>query len=62
MAYKITETRVLYVYKMKSDRKGYLKVSDFFIDNDEYSTSDEEYLKLKAEEYLMQKPYKYRFQ
>ena len=57
MAYKITETRVLYVYKMASDRKGYLKVSDFFMDNDEYSTSDEEYLKLKAEEYLKQKSY-----
>ena len=57
MAYQITETRVLFVYKMKSDRRGYLKVSDFFMDNDEYATTDEEYRKLKAEEYIKGKNY-----
>lgn len=57
MAYKITETRVLFVYKMISDRKGYLKISDFFMDNDEYASSDEEYRKMKAKEYVKGKNY-----
>ena len=52
MAYKITETRVLFVYRMNDDRKGYLKVSDFFVDNDLYEIANEEDLKELAYKYV----------
>ena len=35
MAYKITESRILYVYSIEAkDHNGYLKIGEFYFDND----------------------------